>query len=94
MSKDETSLSFWIKAKSVATLANRNICDKTQNPQVSSPTVSQNWRLCWGNFIKVGVTLGLDHIYLLTLFDLYALHYDSLFGFEILYPDLGYIIGK
>ena len=25
------SLSFWIKEKSVATLANRNICDKTQN---------------------------------------------------------------
>ena len=32
---------YWIKEKSVATLANRNICDKTQNPQVSSPTVSQ-----------------------------------------------------
>ena len=25
-------LSFWIKEKSVATLVNRNICDKTQNP--------------------------------------------------------------
>ena len=25
-------LSFWIKEKSVAPLANRNICDKTQNP--------------------------------------------------------------
>ena len=74
-------LSFWIKEKLVATLANRNICDKTQNPQVSSSTVSQNWQLCW-EIYKSGVTLGLDHIYLLTLFDLYALHYGSLFGFE------------
>ena len=86
-------LSFWIKEKSVATLGNRNICDKMQNHQVNSPTVSQNWRLCWGKF-KSGVTLGLYHIYLLLLFDLYALHYGSLFGFEIFYPDLGYIIGK
>ena len=31
---------YWIKEKSVATLANSNICDQTQNPQVSSPTVS------------------------------------------------------
>src|ERR1043165_707115 len=30
----------WIKEKSVATLAIRNICDKTQNKQVSYPTVS------------------------------------------------------
>ena len=47
-----------------------------------------------GEYYKSGVTLGIDHIYLLTLFDLYALHYGSLFRFEILYPDLGYIIGK
>ena len=33
-------LSFWIKEKSVETLANRNICDQTQNLQVSSPTIS------------------------------------------------------
>ena len=32
---------FWIKEKSMATLANRNICNQTQNTQVSSPTVSQ-----------------------------------------------------
>ena len=32
----------WIKEKSVATLANRNICDKTQTNKVSSPTVLQN----------------------------------------------------
>ena len=43
------SLSFFIKEKSMATLAIRNICDKTQNTQVSSPNVSQNWRLCWGD---------------------------------------------
>ena len=34
------NLSFWIKEKSVATLANRNIYNKTQNLQVSSPTIS------------------------------------------------------
>ena len=33
------SLSFWIKENSMATLANRNIFDQTQNNQVSSPTV-------------------------------------------------------
>ena len=25
------------------------------------PTVSQNWRLCWGQFFKVGCTLGIVH---------------------------------
>ena len=47
-----------------------------------------------GKNLKVGLTYGLDHLYLLTLFDLFALHYGSLFGFEILHPDLGNIIGK
>ena len=42
------NLSFWIKEKSVVTLSIRNICDKTQNNQVSSSTVLQNWRLYWG----------------------------------------------
>ena len=75
------SVSFWIKEKSVAALANCNICKyKMQNDRVSSPTVSQNWRLYWGNVLKSGVILGLDHIYLLSLFDLHALHYGSLFG--------------
>ena len=32
---------FWIKEKSVATLSIRNNCDKTQNTQVSSPTLLQ-----------------------------------------------------
>ena len=41
---------------------------------------------------KSGVTFGLDHIYLLTLFDLYALHFGSLFGLAlILYPDLRHL---
>ena len=35
-----------------------------------------------GENSKCGVTLGLDHINLLALFDLYDLHYGSLFGFE------------
>ena len=34
------SFLYWIKEKSVATLANHNICDQKQNTQVSSPTVS------------------------------------------------------
>ena len=51
------------------TLAIHNICDKMQN-QVNSPTVLQNWRLCWGT-TKRGVTLELDH---LKNFDLFALH--------------------
>ena len=34
-------LSFRIKENSVTTLANRNICDQTQNAQVSSPTALQ-----------------------------------------------------
>ena len=35
-----------------------------------------------GENSKIGVTLGIDHIYLLTLFDLYALLFGSLFGVE------------
>ena len=31
------SLSFWIKEKSMATLANHNICDKKLNKSVLSP---------------------------------------------------------
>ena len=74
----------------MATLANRNICDRTQNNQVSSPTVLQNWKLCWGK-LKSGVTLGLDHLYVLCLLYIFC----SLFGLVlILYPDLGYLIGK
>ena len=33
-----------------------------------------------GKRLKSGVTLGLDHIYLLSLFYLLALHYGFLFG--------------
>ena len=48
-----------------------------------------------GDTSKSGVTLGTYHIYLLTLFDLFALHFGSLFGLVIiLYPNLGYLIGK
>ena len=43
-----------------------------------------------GDKIKSGVTLGLDHIYLLTLLDLVALHFGSLFGFGLnLTPEFG-----
>ena len=34
-----------------------------------------------GELLKCGVTLGLDPLYLLTLIDLFALHFSSLFGF-------------
>ena len=40
MGTDDFQNTFWIKEKSVVTLANRNICNQTQKPQVSSPTVS------------------------------------------------------
>src|ERR1044072_1598485 len=43
----------WIKEKSVATLAIRNICDQTQNKQVSSPTVLQRLYATKENFNKV-----------------------------------------
>ena len=45
---------------------------------------------------KSGVTLGLDHLYLLSLFDLYALHFGSLFRLllKILHLDLGHLLGK
>ena len=66
--------------------------------KVSSPTVPQNWRLCWGYHSKKGgVTLGLDHIYLLSLFDLYALRFGSLFGLLLKNPTPGFgehLLGK
>ena len=36
-----------------------------------------------GSILKSGVTLGLDHLYLLTLFNLFDLHFGSLFGFVL-----------
>ena len=66
----------------MANLAIRNNYNQTQNTQVSSPTVLQNWQLCWGLKLKSGVTLELYHLYLLSLFDLYALYFGSLFGLK------------
>ena len=45
-----------------------------------------------GKLLKSGVTLGLDHLYLLSLFDLLYI-FGSLFGLflDILHPDLGHI---
>ena len=45
---------YWIKEKSVATLAIRDIAIKSKTQ--SQFTVSQNWRLCWG-ILKREVTL-------------------------------------
>ena len=48
-----------------------------------------------GESVKSGVTLGINHLYFLSLFNLLALHFGSSFVFVlILYPDLGYLIGK
>ena len=65
----------------MANFANCNICNQMQNLQVNSPTYHRTGDSA-GENSKSGVTLGLDHIYLLKLFDLYVLHYGSLFGFE------------
>ena len=81
-------LSFWIKEKSVATHAKPQHL-QTQNAKPSSQFSRHITELATLLGIWSGVTLGLDHIYLLSLCDLYALHYGSLFGFEILYLDLG-----
>ena len=81
-------LSFWIKEKSVATLTNRNICDKTQNLKSVLPPYHRTGDSA-GEYYKSGVTLGLDHLYLLTLFDLLALHFGSWFGF-VLNPTPGF----
>ena len=85
-------LSFWIKEKSVVTLAKpQHLRTQTQNSSSQFSHRITELTTLLGKYSKSGVTLGLDHIYLLTLFDLFALHYGSLFGllFKILHPDLG-----
>ena len=83
---------FWIKEKSVVTLAIRNNCNQMQNNRVSSPTVLQNWRLCWGSYLKVGLPQGQITFTCLLLFELFASYYGSLFGFVlILYLHLGHL---
>src|ERR1051325_9331013 len=52
---------YWIKEKSMETLAIRNICDKKKNKKVSSSTVLQNCRLYWGDYLKRGYLRVLDH---------------------------------
>ena len=77
-------LSFWIKEKPLATLANRNNCDQTQNiPSQFSHRIIELATLL-GKIRKSGVTLGLDHLYLLSLFDLFSLHFGSLFGLVLI----------
>ena len=65
----------------MATLANRTSANETQNFKSVFPPYHRTGDSA-GDISKSGVTLGLDHIYLLSLFDLYALHYGSLFGFK------------
>ena len=65
----------------MATLANLPITIKRKQTELVLPPYHRTGDSA-GEYSKSGVTLGLDHIYLLSLFDLYALHYGSLFGFE------------
>ena len=84
-----------MKEKSVATLAILKNYDQTQNiPSQFSHRITELVTLL-GRKLKSGFTLELYHLYLLSLFDLFALHFGSLLGFVlILYPNLGYLIGK
>ena len=54
---------------------------KRKTPKLVLPPYHRTDDSAGDNF-KSGVTLGLDHIYLLSLFDLFALHFGSLFGFK------------
>ena len=81
---------YWIKEKSVATLAIRTITIKRKTTKSILPPRYRTGDSAGELILKSGVTLGLNHIYLLSLFDLYALHFGSLFGLllKILHPDL------
>ena len=73
----------------MATLAKPKKCEYKRKTQVSSPTVSQNWRLCWGKLLEVGLPYGLDHLYF-QLIALFALHLWALYrSFIDPNPDLG-----
>ena len=65
----------------MATLANLTFAIKRKTLKSVLPPYHRTGDSA-GKNSKCGVTLGLDHIYLLTLFDLFALHYGSFFGFE------------
>ena len=79
------------------TLAYRTFMGKKMRNQYKQSVLSPYHRTggSVGEFYKSGVTLGLGHIYLISLFDLYALHYGSLFGLSlILHLDMGHLLGK
>ena len=78
----------------MATLAIRIIAIKRKTTKLVLPSCYRNGDSA-GESFKSGVTLGINHIYLLSLFELFALHFGSLFGLVlILYPDLGHLLGK
>src|ERR1043165_3749414 len=84
----------WIKEKSVATLATRNIfAIKSKIKSQSQFTVLQNWRLCRGDTLKREYLRNfLDHFYCF-LFDLLALSLRVawvLYLWGILHPDPGF----
>ena len=74
-------LSFWIKKSRWRLLLTATFAIKRKTIKSVLPPYLRTGDSV-GENSKSGVTLGLDHIYLLTLFDLYALHYGYLFGFE------------
>ena len=81
-------LSFWIKGKSVATLDIRTNAIETQNTKSVLPPYPRIGDST-GEISKSGVTLGLNHLYLLSLRDL---HFVLCIGFAlILHPDLGHL---
>ena len=73
----------------MATLANRTFAIKRKTFKSVLPS---GYRIgdSAGDYSKSGVTLGLDHIYLLSLFDLFALHLWVLFGLLLKDPTTGY----
>ena len=65
-------------------MLNRNICKhKRKTPSQFSHRITELATLLGMMSSKSEVTLGLDHIYLLTLFDLLDLYFGSLFGFVL-----------
>ena len=64
----------------MATLAIRYNYDQMQNMPSQFSHYNIELATLLGRYLKSGVTLGLDHLYLFSLFDLLTLHYGYLFG--------------
>ena len=66
-------LSFWIKEKSVVSLANRHLRSNAKHTKSLLPAYHRTGDSV-GEFLKSGVTLGLHHLYFLSfsLYDMVA----------------------